>query len=82
MMVKLVGSLVGLDRVIEGYRQAPDQVPAEVEEMTHRWRWRNPPGRMGRVCRVLARGAKGISLYEFADGFLVTAPWRAARRER
>ena len=49
--------------------------------MTHTWYWRKWLGeRKGRPCRVLAGGALGSILVEFADGFRVITSRYAVRR--
>lgn len=46
------------------------------------YRWGNNPRRaalQGRLCEIIARGAKGSVLYRFLDnGELVVSSWRAA----
>ena len=49
----------------------------------HVWYWRaRLAGRKGHVCRVVARGALGSVLVEFADGFRVVTSRHAVRRQR
>jgi hypothetical protein len=47
----------------------------------HIWRWRSRlPARKGQACRVVARGALGSVMVEFADGFRVITSRYAVRR--
>ena len=48
-----------------------------MNAMTHFWRWRKwLPERYGQHCGVIARGALGSVLVEFADGWrVVTSRW-------
>jgi hypothetical protein len=45
------------------------------------WRWRHPAGRQGQSCRGIGHpDVRGNRLFQFTDGKLVVAPWRAVKR--